>query len=212
MCHQQDHWRCTPHLVPKIPLTHKTALPILPATKSKFLSITVQDSANTPIKAKMNALLLYHTKTGHTLEAANAIIQGIQKAGGSVTLVPAKDFTPQTINQYDMLIVGSPCWGGSIAGGVSTPISDALNKITNEVKGKLCAGFSVNGGYGGQSTVRSMGERLKAKGCSEYIAGPVAKAGAPLSLWVGPAVKPEDLARYRAFGEELVKKFCAQKK
>jgi flavodoxin len=175
-------------------------------------SAVVQDSANTAVKAKMNALLLYHTKTGHTLEAANAIVQGIQSAGGSVTLVLAKDFIPQTINQYDVLIVGSPCWGGSIASGVATPISDAINKITNEVKGKLCAGFSVNAGYGGESTVKSLGERLKAKGCADYAAGPVAKAGAPLSLWVGSAVKPEDLARYRAFGEDLVKKFTARKK
>ena len=128
-----------------------------------------QDSSNTAVKAKMNALLLYHTKTGHTLEAANAIVQGIQSAGGSVTLVLAKDFTPQTINQYDVLIVGSPCWGGSIANGISTPIADAINKITNEVTGKLCAGFSVNAGYGGESTVQSLGERLKAKGCADYL-------------------------------------------
>ena len=175
-------------------------------------SAVIQDSANTAVKAKMNALLLYHTKTGHTLEAANAIVQGIQSAGGSVTLVLAKDFTPQTINQYDVLIVGSPCWGGSIANGIATPIADAINKITNEVTGKLCAGFSVNAGYGGQSTVKSLGERLKAKGCADYVAGPVAKAGSPLSLWVGSAVKPEDLARYRAFGEDLVKKFTARKK
>ena len=175
-------------------------------------SAVIQDSANTAVKAKMNALLLYHTKTGHTLEAANAIVQGIQSAGGSVTLVLAKDFTPQTINQYDVLIIGSPCWGGSIANGISTPIADAINKITNEVTGKLCAGFSVNAGYGGESTVKSLGERLKAKGCADYAAGPVAKAGAPLSMWIGPAVKPEDLARYRAFGEDLVKKFTAQKK
>ena len=175
-------------------------------------SAVIQGSSNTAVKAKMNALLLYHTKTGHTLEAANAIVQSIQSAGGSVTLVLAKDFTPQTINQYDVLIVGSPCWGGSIANGIATPIADAIKKITYEIRGKLCAGFSVNSAFGGESTVKSLGERLKAKGCADYVAGPVAKAGATLSLWVGPAVKPEDLARYRAFGEDLVKKFTAQKK
>jgi flavodoxin len=171
----------------------------------------VQEKSDTAVKTKMNALLLYHSKTGHTLEAANAIVQGIQSAGGSATLVLAKDFYPQAINQYDVFIVGSPCWGGSIASGVSTPITDAINQITNEVKGKLCAGFSVNAGYGGKSTVKSIGERLKAKGCASYAAGPVAKAGAPLSMWKGPAVKQEDLARYRAFGEDLVKQFMAKK-
>jgi flavodoxin len=171
-------------------------------------SASIQDSSHIAVKAKMNALLLYHTKTGHTLEAANAIVQGIQSAGGSVTLVLAKDFLPQTINQYNVLIVGSPCWGSDI----STPVADAMDKITNEVKGKLCAGFAVNSGNGGQSTVKSIGERLKAKGCREYVAGPVAKAGAPFSLWVGSAVKPEDRAHYIAFGKDLVDKFTKQKK
>ena len=175
-------------------------------------SAVMRDSSNTVVKAKMNALLLYHTKTGHTLEAANAIIQGIQSAGGSVKLVLAKDFTPQTINQYDVLIVGSPCWGSSVAHGIAAPIADAIKKITNEVTGKLCAGFSVNFAFGGESTVKSIGERLKAKGCADYVAGPVAKAGATLSLLVGPAVKPEDIASYRTFGEDIVKKFTAQKK
>jgi flavodoxin len=171
-----------------------------------------QESAGVAAKTKMNALLLYHSRTGHTLEAANAIVQGIQAAGGSATLVTAKDFTPQMIHQYDVLIVGSPCWGGSIANGISTPISGAIKTITTEVTDKLCAGFSVNAGFGGKSTVKSMGERLKAKGCADYVEGPVAKAGAPLSMWIGPAVKPEDLDRYRAFGKDLVMKFTEKKK
>jgi flavodoxin len=164
------------------------------------------------IKEKMTALIMYHSKTGHTLEAANAIAEGIRSAGGSATIVPAKNFIPTVINQYDVFIVGSPCWGGSIADGVSTPVSNAIKSITVEVKDKLCAGFSVNAGYGGQSTVRSIGKRLQEKGCGKYVEGPVAKAGAPLSLWKGPAVKPEDLARYKAFGEDLVRQFTEQKK
>ncbi len=170
----------------------------------------VPEKPDMAIKAKMNALIMYHSKTGHTLEAANAIAEGIRSAGGSATIVPAKNFIPTLINQYDVFIVGSPCWGGSIADGVATPVSHAIKSITVEVKNKLCAGFSVNAGYGGQSTVRSIGKRLQEKGCAKYVEGPVAKAGAPLSLWKGPAIKPADLDRYRAFGEELVKQFTPQ--
>ena len=159
----------------------------------------------------MKTLLLYYSKTGHTLEAANAIAQGIQSSGGFVTLVSAKEFIPQTIVQYDVFIVGSPCWGGSISHGISTPIAKAISRITNEIAGKLCAGFSVNGGFGGQNTVRAIGERLNAKGCKNYIAGPVSNAGTPFSLWVGPSVSQEDCARLNAFGEDLVKQFRAQK-
>ncbi|HPL66840.1 MAG TPA: flavodoxin domain-containing protein [Smithellaceae bacterium] len=158
----------------------------------------------------MKALLLYHTKTGHTLKAANAVARGIQSVKGGVTLVVAKDFIPQTICEYDVFIVGSPCWGGSMSHGISTPIAKAIKKITTELSGKLCAGFAVNGAKGGENTVRALGERLKAKGCSEYLEGPVSKAGAPFSLWVGPAVTSEDLARCQVFGENLVKHFNAE--
>jgi len=155
----------------------------------------------------LKALLLYHTKTGHTLEAANAVARGIRAAQGSVTLASAKDFIPQTIREYDVFVVGSPCWGGSMSHGISTPIAKAIKKITTELSGKLCAGFAVNGAKGGENTVRALGERLESKGCSEYLAGPVSKAGVPFSLWVGPAVTSEDLARCQVFGENLVKRF-----
>jgi len=161
---------------------------------------------------EVKALLLYHTKTGHTLEAANAIAQGIQSAKGSATLVLAKDFIPQAITQHDVFIVGSPCWGGSMSHGVSTPIATAIRKIAHELSGKLCAGFSVNGAVGGKNTVKALGERLRAKGCSDYLAGPISKAGAPFSLWVGPAVTFEDITRCQVFGADLVKHFSAQKK
>jgi NAD(P)H dehydrogenase (quinone) len=154
----------------------------------------------------MKALILYHTKTGHTLEAANAIAQGITDAGGEVTLASVKEFVPAAIADYDVLVVGSPCWKGSVgADGIAGPVDKALATIGGEVRGKLCAGFSVNAGAGGENTVRSLGAVLNHKGCQRYVAGPVARAGVPLSLWKGPAVKEEDLQRFRAFGAELAR-------
>jgi hypothetical protein len=89
--------------------------------------------------------------------------------------------------------------------GVSTPVAKALKALASEIKGKFCAGFSVNGSLGGQNTVKALGVLLRRKGCCQYLAGPVAKAGAPLSLWKGPAVMEKDLALYREFGAQLAK-------
>lgn len=150
--------------------------------------------------------LLYHTKTGHTLDAAKAMAEGLKAAGNEVRLVAAKEFNPQEMKNYDLLLVGSPCWGGSMGAGISGPIAKALNQLENEVQGKPCAGFSVNGNLGGKNTVAAMGAILKQKGCSVYIEGPVAKGGAPLSLWKGPDVTAEDLAKCREFGQQLVKR------
>lgn len=57
----------------------------------------------------MKVLVLYHTKTGHTLEAANATANGIRDAGSEVDVVAVKGFDASRISDYDALIVGSPC-------------------------------------------------------------------------------------------------------
>jgi flavodoxin len=153
----------------------------------------------------MKALILYHTKTGHTLEAANAIAEGIGEAGGQSTLVSVKDFVPAAIAEYDVFVVGSPCWAGGIGReGIASLVKKALDSIDSEAHGMLCAGFSVNAGGGGENTVKSIGALLNRKGCKRYYGGPVGKAGVPLSLWKGPSLKEADLKRYRAFGAELV--------
>jgi len=153
----------------------------------------------------MHALLVYHSKTGHTLEAANAIAAGITAAGGSVDVEPAKNFQPSQLANHDMLIVGSPCWGGSMGPGISKPIQKVLNAVHDELKGKPCAGFAVYAGAGGENTVRSMGEMAAQKGCAHYFSGPAAKAGTALSIFKGPPVSQADLQKYQAFGAELAK-------
>lgn len=154
----------------------------------------------------MKALILYHTKTGHTLEAANAVAEGIDEAGGQPTLVSVKGFVPAAIAGYDVFVAGSPCWAGGVGReGIAGPVKKALDSIDNEVLGTLCAGFSVNAGGGGENTVKSIGALLNRKGCKRYYSGPVGKAGVPLSLWKGPSLKEADLERFRAFGAELVR-------
>ena len=40
----------------------------------------------------MNAIILYYSKTGHTLDAANAVAEGIRGVGGRVDVVSVYDF------------------------------------------------------------------------------------------------------------------------
>ena len=153
----------------------------------------------------MKILILYHTKTGHILEAADAVAEGIRSAGSDVDLIPVRDFDPGQLADYDALIVASPCWGGSITpSGVAFPILQALNGLGPDALGDAkCAGISVHSGTGGETTIRTIGEILTRKGCQAYTPGPVARAGIPFSLWKGPSVPPEDEARFVAFGREF---------
>jgi flavodoxin len=155
----------------------------------------------------MKVIILYFTKTGHTLEAAEAVAEGIRSAGSEVDIVNVKEFTNDKLKEYDALIVGSPCWAGSIikSAGISGPVKKAITSFeAGSLKGKRCGGIAVHAGAGGENTIRNMGEILKEKGCEDYKEGPAAAAGSPLSLWKGPPLEQEDQERYRKFGAEFV--------
>ena len=153
----------------------------------------------------MKVLVLYHTKTGHTLEAANATAEGIRAAGSEANLVTAKEFSPGQLADYDALIVGSPCWFGSVVGGIATPIQKTLDGLDpNALQGKRCGAISVGAFAGAAGTVAAMGAILGQKGADEFRPGPTARAGVPLSLIKGPSVSTKDEGRFRAFGTEFV--------
>ncbi len=154
----------------------------------------------------MKILILYYSKTGHTLEAANATVEGIQSAGSEADLVVVNDFGAATVADYEGLIIGSPCWAGSITrGGVAKPVRKALDLLPqNGVKGKRCGGVSVHAGYGGKTTVGTLGRLVSEKGCEDYRPGPAAKAGVPFSLWKGPSVGTQDEERFKIYGAEFV--------
>ena len=154
----------------------------------------------------MKVLILYYSKTGHTLEAAKATAEGIRSAESEVELVAVNDFRASMLAECEGLIVGSPCWAGSITpNGVAKPISRVLKSLpADSLKGKRCGGIAVHSQMGGKTTLKSLGELLSRKGCESYQPGPVAKAGSTFSLWKGASVKPEDEARFKAYGAEFV--------
>jgi multimeric flavodoxin WrbA len=154
----------------------------------------------------VKVLILYFTKTGHTLEAANATAEGIRSAGSVADLITAQDFDAAQLTGYDALIVASPCWAGAVGRPMlARPIDRALTVLaTDGLRDKRCGGISVHSGMGGENTVKHIGERLTEKGCTDYRPGPAAQAGAPLSLWKGPPVSPQDEARFESYGTAFV--------
>jgi multimeric flavodoxin WrbA len=154
----------------------------------------------------MKVLILYFTKTGHTLEATNAIAEGIRSAGSEADLLTAQEFDSAQLTGYDALIVASPCWAGSVGRPMlAKPIDRALTALaTDELRDIRCGGISVHSGIGGENTVQHIGERLAQKGCTDYRPGPVARAGVPFSLWKGPSVSPQDEARFKVYGTAFV--------
>ena len=154
----------------------------------------------------MKIMVLYYSKTGHTLEAATATASGIRRAGSEADLVAVNNFRAAAVADCDGLILGSPCWAGSItAGGVAVPVHRALDSLPPDcLKGKRCGGISVHSKMGGKSTVKTLGRLLSRKGCEDYRPGPVAQAGVPFSLWKGPSVAARDEERFKDYGAAFV--------
>jgi len=150
--------------------------------------------------------ILFYSKTGHTLEAATAIAEGIKNKGVEVDLINVNNFEISTLKNYDRIIVGSPCWAGVVSkDGVASPMKKALKKIpTDMFKGKTGGVFSVYALSGAKNTINTLSKILKNKGCKAVIVGPIAKAGTPLSITKGSSVSKEDLKLYKKFGKTFI--------
>lgn len=154
----------------------------------------------------MKILILYFSRTGHTLEAVKATAKGIQAAGSDADIVKASDFEAAAVANYEGIILASPCWSGSVSPwGVALPVLRALNRLQpDSLKGKRCGGISVHAMTGGQTTVKHLGKLLSQKGCEDYRPGPAAKAGVPFSLWKGPSVGAQDEENFKNYGIEFI--------
>jgi len=155
----------------------------------------------------MKIAILYYSKSGHTLNAAKAIAEGIKSQGSDVDIINVNNLEPPILKIYDGVIFGSPCWAGSISkNGIASPVKKALKKLPdNALKGKLAGGYSIHAGKGGNTTLKSLEQIINTKGCKDFIAGPVGKAGTPFSIGKGPSLSKEDLTLFTNYGKTFAK-------
>lgn len=155
------------------------------------------------------ALIAYYTKTGHTRQAGEDIAIGLTEAGIEVTVRPLADVGAEELSAHDLIVVGSPCHVGSVKmlfSGIAGPVSKWLGSLPGDAfAGKGVVAYSVHCCFGGGATVESLGRLLTDLGGRVLVAGPAAKAGAPLSLWRGPDASPEGRERLRQFGRGLAR-------
>jgi flavodoxin len=154
----------------------------------------------------MNALVIYHTITGHSRRAAEDVAEGLAGEGVTARLLPAGEMPRWDVAGVDIVVVGSPCHAGSLAirAGVSGPVLGVLNKLAGSTLAGLVAGaFSVNSAYGGHRTVQAIERRLRAAGATVPRPGVVVKAGVPFSLFTGPKAPERHREKLRQLGRTL---------
>jgi len=153
------------------------------------------------------ALIVYHTKTGHTRQAGEDIAAGLAEKGVEAALKGVAEVSAEELSAYDVVVVGSPCHAGSVKvmfSGIARPVSRWLGGLAADAfVGTSVAAYSVYSRFGGLSTVKSLERLLADMGGRVLKPGPAVKAGVPLSLWRGPDASPEDRERLRQFGRDL---------
>ena len=156
----------------------------------------------------MEALIVYHTISGHTKRAAEDIAEGLRSEGVSACLRAAGEMSEWELAGQAIVVVGSPCHAGSLSirAGLSGPIRSALKKLpASALTGKVGGAFSVHSAYGGAKTVRAIEKRLRAAGADVPHAGVVVQAGVPFSLVTGPLASEQSRQKLRALGSSLAK-------
>jgi len=156
----------------------------------------------------MKTIIVYYSKTGHTLDAARDIAAGMEKNKVTPEIKNSKEIKYGELAGYDLILVGSPCHAGSTAplrSGIARPLERFLKSIPKgSLREKKAAAFSVHAGLGAENTVASLEKLLKRTGAVVvYSPGPAVRAGAPLSLWRGPDYSAKDKDKLQKFGSEL---------
>jgi flavodoxin len=72
----------------------------------------------------MKILISYHSETGNTEAVAKSMAAGL--AGEQVTVLPAKEVDPASLNKYDIVFLGSGIYGDAIG----KSLKNLLKKVT----------------------------------------------------------------------------------
>ncbi len=73
----------------------------------------------------MKILIAYHSQTGNTKLIAETMNEALLKE--NVTLLPAIDVDPKTLEFYDLVIIGSGIYGGQVGKSIKKLMKNAIN-------------------------------------------------------------------------------------
>jgi len=88
---------------------------------------------------QMNILIAYFSQTGNTAKVARAIYEAVSSRGHEVTLREIGEVTAESLNDYDLVYLGSTCHDTDLA----KPAKRLLERISKQPPFKL-AGFCTH--------------------------------------------------------------------
>jgi NAD(P)H dehydrogenase (quinone) len=100
------------------------------------------------IETMPKILIIYQSQTGNTAAMAEAVEEGVRKAGVEVVRKKIQDTSVDDLLEPDGIIIGSPTYFGATTAEVKRFVDDSI-KHFKKLEGKVGAAFSSAGGVGG---------------------------------------------------------------
>lgn len=94
------------------------------------------------------AIVIYYSQSGNTRKMAELISEAIGKEGVDVDLKDVKDVKVNELPDYDVIVVGSPTYYGSMAFQIKE-LFDRSIELHGKLDGKIGGAFSSSRNIGG---------------------------------------------------------------
>lgn len=109
----------------------------------------------------MKAVVLYYTRTGVTEKMAQTIATALKGEGVPVDLFNVESFSLETLPSYDLIVIGSPTYYGTMAAEVKKLLDESV-RFHGDLEGKVGGAFTSSGNPAGgnETTVLSILEAL----------------------------------------------------
>lgn len=93
-------------------------------------------------------LIVYHSLSGNTRAAAEAVAEGVRAAGGQAIVKEGLKAGEKDLLACDAIAVGTPDYFSYMAGGVKDFFDRTFYPTQGQVTGKACGIFVTHGGGG----------------------------------------------------------------
>ncbi len=113
----------------------------------------------------MKILVVYDSRTGNTGKMADAVAEGIEKAGVTAVLKTVDEASVDELPNLEGVILGSPVYYGLPTGKIKSWIDESVKyhgKLTSLVGGAFCSAGGTH--TGSESTILALLESLLVHG------------------------------------------------
>ncbi|MGD9974496.1 MAG: EFR1 family ferrodoxin [Desulfatirhabdiaceae bacterium] len=131
------------------------------STSASLFPMRVHAGTEMTVTDPRSAAVIWYSQTGNTERTGRLIAETFRKNGLNVTATDYRNFDPESVSNYDLIVTGSPVYYYDVPENFKRWL-----KSLPEITGKPCAAYVTFGGSGGNqhNTVCTLADLLAEKG------------------------------------------------